>query len=134
MWVSNVSNKEKARESLSPKLLNTEAQENYAPVRTELIKEEKGPLPVKKLFTESSQDVDTQVIRKQEKTFEQLLESQLGKEATPIGLRVVTAVVATAAVVDKDKSETHVTPVKNPSASKTKKAFLRRGSSAKYDP
>ena len=38
---------------------------------------EKSPLVPKKLFSESAADIDAQVIRKQDKTFEELLESQL---------------------------------------------------------
>lgn len=109
----------------------------------------------KKLFSEGAPppgltgntDVDDMIIRKQEKTFEEMLESQLKKAFRPgLGsdaaaaatmaastdgppVEVVVGMVATAA-----EQQQPVTPVKGDGASTQKKAFLRRGSSQKYDP
>ena len=103
---------------------------------------EKSPLVPKKLFSESAADIDAQVIRKQDKTFEELLESQLKH-----GLATSTNSQNGAAggkILDDVPADENLTPEMDPDLvtphkgeepqEKVKKAFLRRGSNSKYDP
>ena len=95
-------------------------------------------LAPKKLFSENAaanQDIDAQVIRKQEKTFEEMLESQLKQDTKP-------AKMPAGQEEDMDgkcleaAEEGHTTPIKEDQTPRhtNKKAFLRRGSNSKYDP
>ena len=110
---------------------------------------EKSPMVPKKLFSETdapevtlAADVDAQVIRKQDKTFEELLESQLKN-----GLATTTNSQNGAAggkFSDDVPADENLTPELDPELvtphkgeepqEKVKKAFLRRGSNSKYDP